>query len=230
MHIPSQMLNGSICPVTAVVSAAGVAATTFFAVKSKEKPSSLKFAAITSLIFAAQMMNFPVQNGTSGHLLGTILAISLLGVPFGILSMVIVLAIQCLIFADGGLSVLGANILNMALVGAIPGIALNYLIKNNKLSNRIGKNSLLFLGSWLSVILASLMCSIELAIAGTINLFKVIPAMVGIHSIIGIGEGMIAVLATVVLFAPAIQKSKNKTSWKIPPFFRIIADKLPYHK
>ena len=215
MHIPDHMLNGAICPVTAVVSVVGVASATYLAVKSKEKPSSLKFAAIAALIFAAQMMNFPVQNGTSGHFLGTTLAISLLGIPFGILSVVMVVTVQCLVFADGGLSVLGANILNMAIAGAIPGIILNFIFKNKPLLSNLKKSLLIFLGSWLSIVLASSFCSLELGISGTISLLKVFPAMIGIHSIIGIFEGIITVVLFSVLFTQKIQKSE-KLSIGIP--------------
>jgi len=209
MHIPDQMLNGAICHVTAAVSVAGVASAAILATKSKERPASLNFAATTSLLFAAQMLNFPVLHGTSGHLLGTTLAVSLLGIPFGILAMAFVLTIQSLAFADGGLTVLGANVFNMVLAGAVPGIILHSLIKRKKLQNSWTKNISLFAASWLSVILASLFCSVELGIAGTVGFGRVLPAMLGIHSLIGIGEGVITVMLFSLLYNPAVTRSKQ---------------------
>ena len=212
MHIPDQMLTGSICPVTAVVGAIGVATATYFTVKEKNKPSSLKFAAVTALIFAAQMMNFPVLNGTSGHLLGTTLAVMLLGIPFGILSIVFVVVTQSLVFADGGVSVLGANIINMALVGAIPGIFYTIILKKYKEKiSCVLKNIFLFLGSLISVILASASCSLMLGLSGTVGLLKVLPAMVGIHILIGIGEGVITLLVSFFLTNRIVEKTGNKS-------------------
>jgi len=75
MHIPASMLNGPVCPVTLAIGAAGITAAVFTARKSEEKPSPAGFAAVTALIFALQMLNYPVQNGTSGHLVGAMLAV-----------------------------------------------------------------------------------------------------------------------------------------------------------
>ena len=110
MHIPNSMLQGAVCPVTALVGVLGVAVAALKAFWSEHKPSAARFGAITALIFAGQMMNFPIQDGTSGHLLGGVLAAALLGTPFGILSIALVVTIQCLVFSDGGFAVLGANI------------------------------------------------------------------------------------------------------------------------
>ena len=109
MHIPGSMLHGAICPVTAAVAVAGFGVATCLGMKSEEKPSIAQFASVSSLIFALQMLNFPIQNGTSGHLLGGVLALSLLGVPFGVLSMAIVLVVQSLFFGDGGGKYLGCQ-------------------------------------------------------------------------------------------------------------------------
>ena len=127
MHIPNSMLQGHVCPVTAGVSILGIAIAAFKAISSKNKPAAARFGAIAALIFAGQMMNFPIQSGTSGHLLGGVLASALLGIPFGVLAMALVVTIQCIVFSDGGFSVLGANILNMALIGAGLGGVLHLL-------------------------------------------------------------------------------------------------------
>ncbi|HOV13741.1 MAG TPA: energy-coupling factor ABC transporter permease [Spirochaetota bacterium] len=216
MHIPDHMLSSQVSSVSAITSVVAVAGAIYFAVTSKDKPNVLKFAAISSLIFALQMMNFPIQNGTSGHFLGTTFAIGLLRVPFGILSMVMVLTVQCLVFADGGLTMLGANILNMAIVGAIPGIIINFMLKNKDVFNtKIKHFGLLFLGSWLSIVLASFVCSIELGISGMVGLNKAIPAMVSVHSIIGVFEGIITISLFFILSDTKIKES-NKLSFIVP--------------
>ena len=195
MHIPTHMIQGSIPQVSAIGSAAGLTAAAWFAVKTNEKPAALRFAAVTALIFAAQMMNFPVQSGTSGHLIGATLAVMLLGIPHAVLSMSIVLVVQCLAFADGGIDVLGVNILNMAVIAVIPGsIARLYLLKG-KGKSVLMKFTVIALSSWFSVIIAAFACSLELAFAGTISASAVIPAMAGVHAIIGIGEALITAAA-----------------------------------
>lgn len=191
------MIEGPVCPVTAVLAAAGIVTALLAATQSTDRPSPARFAGITALVFAAQMMNFPIQDGTSGHLLGGVLASILLGVPFGVLSISAVLVVQCLLFADGGLSALGANIVNMALIGAGLGGWIAVRLRAGK--NRWEQAAVTGLAAWGSVVLAALACSFELAMAGTIPFLKVAPAMVGVHALIGIGEATItlAVLAIV---------------------------------
>jgi len=215
MHIPEHMLNGQICPVTAMVTVGGIATAAFFAVKAKEKPSALKFGAVAAFIFAAQMMNFPVQNGTSGHLLGAVLACALLGTPFGVIAMSLVIAIQSLVFSDGGLTVMGANILNMALVGGSMGAIFNKIIGDKKEKMNLKNYSLLGVLAWGSVIFASLFCSLELAISGTVALSKAVPAMLGVHALIGIGEAM-TTLVVYYLFSLEKVKTSEKLSIGIP--------------
>ena len=187
MHIPQGMIEGAICPVTAAVSTAGIAASAYYAYTQKEKPSASRFAAVSAFIFAAQMINFPVASGTSGHLIGGVLAVSLLGLPFGVLAMALVVILQSLLFADGGISVLGANLFNMALIAPCIG-ALIY----KKFSSRLIS---LALASWLSVMAAALMCSLQLGLAGTVSLTAVLPAMLGIHALIGAGEAGVTLAA-----------------------------------
>lgn len=195
------MIEGPVCPVTAVVAAAGVAAAVWAAAKSKGKPTASRFAAVSTLVFAAQMMNFPVSFGTSGHLLGGVLASVLLGTPFGILSMSLILTVQCLVFSDGGLAVLGTNILNMALLGAGVGGWLAGRLRNHSVPAlaRVG------FAAWVSVLLASLACSIELAAAGVVPFSKSAPMMLGVHALIGIVEALLTVVA--VAFLPSEEKS-----------------------
>ena len=211
MHIPNSMLQGGICPITAVISIIGIGVTGFKAFFAEHKPSTAKFAAITALIFAGQMMNFPISGGTSGHLLGGVLAVALLGVPFGILSMALVVSTQCLVFSDGGFIALGANILNMAIIGAgLGGVIRNVFAK------RFSSNSpqyMVGLGfvAWLAVMIAAFACSIELAISGTIPFFKIIGAMFGTHALIGIGEGLITVAVCFALASKPVNISQKKS-------------------
>ena len=211
MHIPNGMLQGGICPVTAVVSVVGIGVVGFKAFFAEHKPSAAKFAAITALIFAGQMMNFSISGGTSGHLLGGVLAVALLGIPFGILSMALVVVTQCLVFSDGGFIVLGANILNMAIIGAgLGGIIRGAFIK------RLPSNSPQYMvglgfAAWLAVMMAAFVCSIELAISGTIPFFRVIGAMLGTHALIGIGEGLITVAVCFALASKPVNISRRRS-------------------
>lgn len=214
MHIPDSMLQGSICPVTAIVGAAGIIAASYFGLKAKNRPTATNFGAITALIFALQMMNFPIMNGTSGHLLGGVLAASLLGTPFGVLSIAIVVAIQSIVFSDGGVTVLGANILNMAILGAgIGGMLRSRLVV--QWQSRHGEYIATAVAAWLSVIIASFAVSVELAVNGQIAFFNVVPAMVGTHALIGIGEALITV-AGCILLSSNIVFSRTKGHIAVP--------------
>lgn len=204
MHIPDSMLHGAICPVTAAISVAGVAAATWLALKAESRPSAARFAAIVALIFAGQMMNFPISNGTSGHLLGGVLAATLLGMPFGVLAVALVVTIQSLVFADGGVTVLGANVLNMALLGAGVGGWLQ-----QRLSLVFGKYLATAVAAWGSVVLAAFAASTELAIAGQISFAQVLPAMLGTHAWIGLGEALISVAAVAVLVNGWVAEGSN---------------------
>ena len=194
MHIPHEMLQGNICPVTALVSAGAIGAAAYFTRKSSQQPSAMRFATVTALIFAGQMLNFPVAGGTSGHLLGGVLAVTLLGIPGGMLSMALTVTLQCLLFADGGLDALGANLLNMSIIGCgLGGLALHLL--TGKRRSGAGYYAGVFAASWFSVVAASLAVAVELAAAGTIAFATVLPAMLGIHMLIGLGEGLITTVA-----------------------------------
>lgn len=209
MHIPNSMLQGRICPVTAILSGVGILLAAYVAMKSKNKPSATRFATITALIFAGQMMNFPIQNGTSGHLLGGVLASSLLGIPFGVLSIALVVSIQCLVFSDGGFFVLGANILNMALIGAGLGGFLWMFLSKTAETGSIHSKISLGLAAWASVVVAAFAVSIELALSGTIPFSRVAGAMLGVHALIGIGEGLITVAVFSLLAIKPINSSKR---------------------
>lgn len=143
---------------------------------------------LAAFIFAAQAINFPVAAGTSGHLLGGALAAIVAGPAAAILVMTCVIALQALLFQDGGLLVMGWNIVNMGVLTALVGSALYRLASSPAL-----KLAAAFLAAWLSVVLSSIACALELAASGTSPLQVGLPAMTGVHSLIGLGEALITV-------------------------------------
>ena len=194
MHIPDGFLATSTWIPAWIVAAGGIGYSlrkTARVVKDRIIPL---IGTMAAFIFAAQMLNFPVMGGTSGHLLGGVLAAVMLGPYAGAVTISVVLIVQCLIFQDGGLTALGANILNMALIGTVGG----YYIYSG-LRKIVGVERFLLavvLASWFSVVLASCACAIELAISGTSPLGIALPAMAGVHALIGIGEAIITALVT----------------------------------
>ena len=150
---------------------------------------------MAAFIFAAQMINFPVAGGTSGHLLGGALAAILLGPWAAILIMTGVVGLQALVFQDGGLVVLGLNIINMGIVTAFVGYGvyagLRTVIRNANSTRLVGG----FAGAWLAVMMAATLTSLELAVSGTSPIGVALPAMAGVHALIGIGEGIVTASA-----------------------------------
>lgn len=143
---------------------------------------------LAAFIFAGQMLNFPVAGGTSGHMLGSTLSAIILGPFSGTVIMSVVFIIQALIFQDGGLTALGANIFNMGIIGTIVGYYIYHLFR------KITREEVaIFLASWCSVVLAAIMTGLEIGLSGIISLEIVIPAMIVIHVIIGIAEGLITI-------------------------------------
>jgi cobalt/nickel transport system permease protein len=189
------MLNGAVCPVTVALGAAGGAALLYAAFRREERPSAFKFAGVTALIFAMQMLNFPVANGTSGHLLGGALAVALLGLPFAGLSVAAVLLVQAIFFGDGGVNALGANVFNMGLIGVVSAGVLWEILKRKGMPQMAA----LAAASWASVMLAALACSFEVAFSGAVPLAKVVPAMLSVHALIGIGEAVLTVALVLAL-------------------------------
>lgn len=147
---------------------------------------------MAAFIFAAQMLNFPVAGGTSGHFLGGALAAMVLGPWAGILVMTAVIALQALLFQDGGLLVMGANIFNMGLLTALIGFGLYRSVIGRNKSTRLAVAGL---AAWLAVIAAALLTSLQLWLSGTSRLEIVVPAMLGVHVLIGLGEALITVAA-----------------------------------
>ncbi len=191
MHIPDGFLNVATVATTYAVSAGGVGnAVRVVSKKLGEKQVPL-MGVLAAFIFAAQMLNFPIVGGTSGHFLGAALAAILLGPWASVLIMSCVLIAQCLIFQDGGLLALGANILNMGIIGSFGGYYVYRLATLLLGDSRRGKLFGGFIGAWSSVFLAAIACAIELAVSGISPIMVVLPAMAGLHALIGIAEGLI---------------------------------------
>ena len=147
---------------------------------------------MAAFIFAAQMINFPVAGGTSGHLLGGALAAIVLGPWAGMLVMTAVIAVQALLIQDGGLLVMGANILNMGLITA----AIGYGLYRSVLGRSRGTKLVVAgVAAWLSVMAGALATALQLWLSGTSSLQTVVIAMLSVHALIGIGEALITVAA-----------------------------------
>lgn len=154
---------------------------------------------LAAFIFAAQAINFPVAGGTSGHLLGGALAAIVIGPWAGILVMTAVIAVQGLLFQDGGLLVMGWNILNMGVFTAFSGYAAYILMHRVLRQNKGARLAGAFFGGWVSVVAGAVATAFELALSGTTALSLALPAMAGVHALIGLGEGLITTGAVALL-------------------------------
>ncbi len=202
MHIPDGFLSAAVTGGTWV---AVVAAVSYTANKGqhevREKGVPL-IGVVGAFVFAAQMLNFPVAAGTSGHLLGGAIAAILLGPWLGVSVLQVVVLVQALLFQDGGILALGANTLNMAVIGVLTAW-ITYRAGRALLgSGRIGVAVSAAAAAWVSVVVASLAAGVELALSGAYAAGVVIPAMCGVHMLIGIGEALITV-AVVAFVASA---------------------------
>jgi cobalt/nickel transport system permease protein len=150
---------------------------------------------MAAFIFAAQMFNFQVVGGTSGHLLGGVLAAVLLGPWAATIVMACVVAVQALVFQDGGLVVLGANIFNMGVIGTLGGYAIYASLARMLGGEARGRLPAAAVAAWASVVLGAAAMALQLAISGTTPLELALPAMVGVHMVIGVGEAVITVAA-----------------------------------
>jgi cobalt/nickel transport system permease protein len=159
---------------------------------------------LAAFIFAAQAINFPIAAGTSGHLLGGALAAILLGPWAATLIMTAVIAMQGLLFQDGGLLVMGWNIINMGVLTAFVGYATYSFVRRVTGDSTRSRLAAAFTGAWLSVEVAALATALQLAVSGTSPIQLGLPAMAGVHALIGVGEGLITVGALVLL-----QKASN---------------------
>ncbi len=201
MHIPDGFLSVLVSLVLWAVTIGVVAYALRRAGKDLGERQVPMMGVLAAAIFAGQMLNFTVAGGTSGHLMGAAIATILLGPWAAVLVLTCVVGVQALVFQDGGLLALGANIFNMGVVG----VAVSYMVYQTVRRLAGDKPWGMFVGgfaaAWLSIEIAALGVGLQLALSGTSPANLAIPAMGGIHALIGIGEGLITTGALAFLYA-----------------------------
>jgi cobalt/nickel transport system permease protein len=167
-----------------------------------------------AFVFAAQMLNFPVPGGTSGHLIGAVLTAVLLGPSAAVLVMSAVLVLQCFMFADGGVTALGANIFNMALVAPVIGYGVYRLVSRLGGAGLRSRLCATAFASWCSTVAAAITCAGQLALSGTVTWSVAFPAMTGTHMIIAVGEALITtlVVAAVTRMRPELLLERSQSN------------------
>ena len=196
LHIPDGFLSPSVSLFCWVITIVLIAVSLKKVQRDYQEKTVPLMGVCAAFIFAAQMINFPIPGGTSGHLVGGTLAAILLGPWAGTLVVTVVFIVQAVLFQDGGLTVLGANILNMGLIGTFCGY---YLYKAIRLT--LGRNSWKSMSiatgvaAWCSVVIAAIATALQLALSGTVPLIVSIIAMVTWHVVIGVGEAIITLIA-----------------------------------
>lgn len=192
LHIPDGFLSIVVSVIFWVIAAIIISIAVSKSQKNLKQRQIPLMGIMAAFIFAAQMINFPVAGGTSGHLLGGALAAIILGPWPGMLVMTCVVGLQALLFQDGGLLVMGANIFNMGLLTAMIGYGL-YAV-GRRLNQKI-QLGIIGVAAWLSVIASALSTATQIWLSGTSPVQIVFPAMLSVHALIGIGEALITVAA-----------------------------------
>jgi cobalt/nickel transport system permease protein len=203
VHAPDGFLTAGTAVATAGISA-GTIGVALRQLRTQVTEKMVPLAGIVAaFVFAAQMVDFPVAAGTTGHLMGGALAAILLGPHLGALVVAVVVLVQAVFFADGGLTALGYNILNMAIVPAYGGWAAFTLFRRWMPASRGGVLGATALAAWLSVVLSAAAFSILwlFGASAPVPFTRVFAAMVGIHGIIGVGEAVISALAVGAVLA-----------------------------
>jgi cobalt/nickel transport system permease protein len=193
MHIPDGFLDAKTAIATGIFSITGLSAALRRATRHIQSRKIPLIGLAAAFIFVAQMLNFPVASGTSGHLLGSTLAAILLGPSAAIIVMSSVLIVQALIFADGGVLALGANIFNMAIVAPLCGYG-TYKVLRSLFRGEQGRLVAVGFSSWFATVVAAVFCAGELAWSGTASWRAAFPAMAGVHMLTGLGEAAITML------------------------------------
>ena len=194
MHIPDGFIPLAQCAIYYVILIVALYFSGKWARANLDEKRIPLLAVLAAGIFAIMSMNMPIPFGTSGHMVGgALVAIVFMAPEAAILVFTAVLLIQALFFGDGGITALGANVLNMAIVGGFVGL---YTFKG--LKDIIGKYPSIFVAAWLATLVAAVVAAIEMAIAGTFPLNIGIASMALYHAFIGVIEG---VLTVIVIYA-----------------------------
>lgn len=205
MHIPDGFLDAKTCITAGILSGAGLALA-LAQLKRTLPARGVPFLGVSAaFVFSAQMVNFPVLGGTSGHLIGSALVTALLGAPAAVLVLSCVLIAQAFLFADGGVMALGANLFNMAILAPAVSAACISLVRR-LVPGEHGRVAAVAFAGWASTLAAAISCAGQLAWSGTVSWTLGFPAMAGIHALIGLGEGLISavVLAGVLRKRPEL--------------------------
>jgi cobalt/nickel transport system permease protein len=203
VHVPDGFINAPTSAVTAVVAAGAIAVSLRGARRELDERTAPLAGLVAAFIFAVQMLNFPVAAGTSGHLLGGALAAILVGPCTGVLCVSVVLLMQGILFADGGLTALGVNITDMAIVTTVVSYALFRALVKVLPRSRRSVTVASFVAALVSVPAAAVAFTVIYAIGGTtdVSIGKVATAMIGVHVLIGIGEAVITALTVGAVIA-----------------------------
>ncbi len=196
MHIPDGMLSTQVAVIADVGAVGFIAYAVAWVKQHLNERKIVLMAVLGALIFALQMLNFPVAGGTSGHFLGAALAALILGFWPAVIVMAAVLGIQALVFSDGGILAYGANLFNMGIVAAAVGWGVSRLItffgtRARSRESRFSHIAGAAVGGWFGTMAAATACSLEIIISGHAKAALILPAMLSVHALIGIGEGVI---------------------------------------
>ena len=193
MHMSDGLVNVPTAVAFGVVAVIGLSIAVNRARAALDDRTAPMAGLVTAFVFAVQMINFPILPGASGHLLGGALVAVLVGPWVGSLCIAIVLVVQALLFADGGLTALGTNITNMALIGVFAGYGIALLLRPLARRSQFGLVATAFTAAFVGTVVASLGFVVEYAVggAGATSVGTVLPLVVGLHTLIGIGEGII---------------------------------------
>ncbi|MEX1022094.1 MAG: energy-coupling factor ABC transporter permease [Dehalococcoidia bacterium] len=195
LHIPDGFLSTPVAIAGWVATIAVLAVAVRISNRRLNERAVPLMGVMAAFIFAAQMMNFPVAGGTSGHMLGGALAAILLGPWAAIIVMTAVVGLQAVLFQDGGIAVLGVNVFNMGILTALVGYAIYRVAQPLVRDNRMLGLGVAFVAAWVTVEVAAIATALQLAVSGTSPLDVALPAMVGVHALIGIGEGLLTAAA-----------------------------------
>ncbi len=196
MHIPDGFIDAPTSAAAAVVAAGAIGVSLRRARRELADATAPMAGLVAVFVFAAQMINFPIAGGTSGHLIGGALAAILVGPASAVLAMTVVITVQALVFADGGLSALGLNLLNLAVIAPLVAYVIFRTLTAVLPKARPWSLLSAFLAGWLSVVAAALAFSVEFSLGGTpaIEASMVAVAMIAVHLGIGLVEGAVTAL------------------------------------
>lgn len=214
LHLPDHTLSPTVTIGATLVAAFIAAGCGLVRLPNRSRtagPSIASFAAVVGLVLAVQAVNFPLPGGvTSGHVLGSTAACVLLGPAYGAAAMVAALAVQAIVFADGGLAVFGANVLNMVVVAGGASLVAYRAVLGERNTSTARAVAALFAG-WIGSTAAAAACAAELACSGVGSVPDVFASLVGHHALLGIVEGAFTALAA------TIAAREVGGTWKVRP-------------